>query len=50
VDVLHGLSGALFKGYQSLIGRAAYSNWTAVGVNWLAEFDFEITVIARIPG
>ncbi len=25
------------------------SNWTAVGVNWLAGFDFEIKVIARVP-
>lgn len=25
-----------------------YPNWTAVGVNWLAGFDFEIKVIARI--
>ncbi|SMO74569.1 RidA family protein [Paracoccus laeviglucosivorans] len=24
-------------------------NWTAVGVTWLAGFDFEIKVIARIP-
>lgn len=24
-------------------------NWTAVGVNWLAGFDFEIKVTARIP-
>lgn len=24
--------------------------WTAVGVTWLAGFDFEIKVIARIPG
>jgi enamine deaminase RidA (YjgF/YER057c/UK114 family) len=23
--------------------------WTAVGVNWLAGFDFEIKAIARIP-
>ena len=23
--------------------------WTAIGVNWLAGFDFEIKVIARIP-
>jgi enamine deaminase RidA (YjgF/YER057c/UK114 family) len=29
---------------------APYPNWTAVGVNWLAGFDFEIKVIARIPG
>lgn len=26
-----------------------YPNWTAVGVNWLAGFDFEIKVIARAP-
>ncbi|MBN7807546.1 RidA family protein [Agrobacterium rosae] len=26
-----------------------YPTWTAVGVNWLAGFDFEIKVIARIP-
>jgi enamine deaminase RidA (YjgF/YER057c/UK114 family) len=25
-----------------------YPNWTAVGVNWLAGFDFEIKAIARI--
>lgn len=30
--------------------QAPYPNWTAVGVNWLAGFDFEIKVIARIPG
>ena len=30
--------------------RAPYPNWTAVGVNWLSGFDFEIKVIARIPG
>ncbi|TWI00060.1 RidA family protein [Bradyrhizobium daqingense] len=27
-----------------------YPNWTAIGVNWLAGFDFEIKVTARIPG
>ncbi|MHC4053996.1 RidA family protein [Bradyrhizobium sp. 25ACV] len=31
------------------IGDAPYPNWTAVGVNWLAGFDFEIKVVARIP-
>ena len=31
------------------IGEAPYPNWTAVGVNWLAGFDFEIKGIARIP-
>ncbi|MDQ1186702.1 RidA family protein [Agrobacterium larrymoorei] len=29
--------------------QAPYPNWTAVGVNWLAGFDFEIKVIARLP-
>lgn len=30
-------------------GDEPYPNWTAVGVNWLAGYDFEIKVIARIP-
>ena len=30
-------------------GEPPYTNWTAVGVNWLAGFDFEIKVIARLP-
>ena len=30
-------------------GEKPYPNWTAVGVNWLAGFDFEIKVIARLP-
>ncbi len=29
--------------------QAPYPTWTALGVNWLAGFDFEIKVIARIP-
>lgn len=32
------------------IGEAPYPTWTAIGVNWLAGFDFEIKAIARIPG
>ena len=32
-----------------IMGEKPYPNWTAVGVNWLAGFDFEIKVIARIP-
>ncbi|MFE0015511.1 RidA family protein [Mesorhizobium sp. NPDC059054] len=32
-----------------IFDKAPYPNWTAVGVNWLADFDFEIKVIARIP-
>jgi enamine deaminase RidA (YjgF/YER057c/UK114 family) len=31
------------------VGAPPYPNWTAVGVTWLAGFDFEIKVIARIP-
>jgi enamine deaminase RidA (YjgF/YER057c/UK114 family) len=31
------------------LGEAPFTNITAVGVNWLAGFDFEIKVIARIP-
>lgn len=30
-------------------GDPPYTNITAVGVNWLAGFDFEIKVIARVP-
>ena len=30
------------------IGEAPYPTWTAVGVNWLAGFDFELKVVARI--
>jgi enamine deaminase RidA (YjgF/YER057c/UK114 family) len=34
---------------QALFPQPPYPNWTAVGVTWLAGFDFEIKVIARIP-
>jgi enamine deaminase RidA (YjgF/YER057c/UK114 family) len=34
---------------ERAIGDPPYPNWTAVGVNWLAGFDFEIKVIARLP-
>ena len=34
---------------QDIFPQAPYPTWTAVGVNWLAGFDFEIKVIARIP-
>ena len=29
--------------------EAPFPTWTAVGVTWLAGFDFEIKVIARLP-
>ncbi len=35
---------------QEVVADPPYPNWTAVGVTWLAGFDFEIKVIARIPG
>jgi enamine deaminase RidA (YjgF/YER057c/UK114 family) len=31
------------------IGAPPYPNWTAVGVTWLAGFDVELKVVARIP-
>jgi len=31
------------------IGEPPYPSWTAVGVTWLAGFDFELKVIARVP-
>lgn len=31
------------------LGEPPYPNWTAVGVTWLAGFDFEIKVVARVP-
>ncbi len=34
---------------NDLFYTAPYPNWTAIGVNWLAGFDFEIKVIARLP-
>ena len=34
---------------QAAIGEPPYPTWTAIGVNWLYGFDFEIKVIARIP-
>lgn len=32
-----------------LFPEAPYPAWAALGVNWLAGFDFEIKVTARIP-
>ena len=34
---------------EKAFSEKPYPNWTAVGVNWLAGFDFEIKVIARVP-
>ncbi|WP_018181685.1 RidA family protein [Kaistia granuli] len=34
---------------NEIFTEAPYPNWTAIGVSWLAGFEFEIKVIARIP-
>jgi enamine deaminase RidA (YjgF/YER057c/UK114 family) len=34
---------------EAVFSEQPYPTWTAVGVNWLAGFDFEIKVIARVP-
>jgi len=41
---------AVLAAKDKVFSAAPYPNWTAVGVNWLAGFDFEIKAIARIPG
>lgn len=35
---------------SEVFAQPPYPNWTAIGVTWLAGFDFEIKVIARISG
>jgi len=40
---------SIMKVKSQLFSQKSYPNWTAVGVTWLAGFDFEIKVIARIP-
>lgn len=40
----------VLKVKNDVFPAAPYPNWTAIGVTWLAGFDFEIKVIARIPG
>lgn len=34
---------------DELFLKAPYPSWTALGVTWLAGFDFEIKVIAKLP-
>jgi enamine deaminase RidA (YjgF/YER057c/UK114 family) len=41
--------GAVMSVKDKVFPQKPYPNWTAVGVNWLAGFDFEIKAIARIP-
>ena len=35
---------------NDIFPQAPYPAWSALGVNWLAGFDFEIKVVARLPG
>ncbi|MEB2843270.1 RidA family protein [Rhizobiales bacterium RZME27] len=39
----------VMKVKSEMFAEKPYPTWTAVGINWLAGFDFEIKVIARIP-
>lgn len=39
----------VLKVKSEMFDEKPYPTWTAIGVNWLAGFDFEIKVIARIP-
>lgn len=41
--------GDVMAAKAKVFPAAPYPNWTAVGVTWLAGFDFEIKVIARQP-
>lgn len=40
---------AILEVKDRVFPEAPYPTWTAVGVHWLAGFDFEIKVVARIP-
>ena len=40
---------AVMEAKAEIFPAPPYPNWTAVGVTWLAGFDFEIKVIARRP-
>jgi enamine deaminase RidA (YjgF/YER057c/UK114 family) len=41
--------GTIMTVKQEAFNTKPYPAWTAIGVNWLAGFDFEIKVVARIP-
>ncbi len=42
--------GAVMEVKNRVFNEAPYPAWTAIGVNWLAGFDFEIKAIARLRG
>ena len=41
--------GTMLTVKGELLSTLPYPTWTAIGVNWLAGFHFEIKVVARIP-
>lgn len=41
--------GLMIEAMRKAFPREPFPNVTAVGVNWLAGFQFEIKVIARVP-
>jgi enamine deaminase RidA (YjgF/YER057c/UK114 family) len=53
VTTFHTDPGTQFETVMAVKDRLfiepPYPTWTAVGVTWLAGFDFEIKVVARIP-
>ncbi len=40
---------SILKIKNTIFKESPYPAWTAIGVTWLAGFDFEIKVIARLP-
>ncbi|KAB2699892.1 MULTISPECIES: RidA family protein [Brucella] len=40
---------AVLQVKDRIFSAPPFPNWTAIGVTWLAGFDFEIKVIARLP-
>jgi enamine deaminase RidA (YjgF/YER057c/UK114 family) len=53
VTTFHTDPEAQFETFMAVrskhLGEAPYPTITAIGVNWLYGFDFEIKVIARVP-
>ncbi|WP_181706455.1 RidA family protein [Chthonobacter rhizosphaerae] len=41
--------GTIMAVKNRIFDRPPHPTWTAVGVTWLAGFDFEIKVVARLP-
>lgn len=39
----------IMKVKNRVFDKPPFPSWTALGVNWLAGFDFEIKVVAKLP-